>query len=303
VTRALAAFAASAVLLPVLVVAVVAAGVAASSQTTGAPSAYALADIPADYLALYRAAAATCPGMSWALLAAVGKVESDHGHNASASSAGAEGPMQFLPSTFAAYAVDGDGDGVRDINNPADAIYSAANYLCHNGGGGDAEAVRRAIYAYNHAGWYVDEVEAYMASYTDLSRVQLASATAGAPSQAASTAVGWALSQLGKPYLFGGCGPDAWDCSCLVQRAYAAAGIAIPRVTADQYSGSGPHVDRSQLAAGDLVFFGTASNIHHVGMYLGNGEMVDAPHTGTVVRVEPLHADYLGATRPSAGSG
>jgi membrane-bound lytic murein transglycosylase B len=65
------------------------------------------------------------------------------------------GPMQFLPSTFAAYAVDGDGDGVTDIWNPADAIYSAARYLCANGAGAGPRALYNAIYRYNPADWYV----------------------------------------------------------------------------------------------------------------------------------------------------
>ena len=111
--------------------------------------------IPRDYLALYQAAAQTCPGLPWPVLAAIGQVESGHGTNTGPSSAGAQGPMQFLPSTFAAYAVDGDNDGDRDIWDPADAIYSAANYLCANGAGGGPRALYNALWHYNHADWYV----------------------------------------------------------------------------------------------------------------------------------------------------
>jgi membrane-bound lytic murein transglycosylase B len=107
---------------------------------------------------LYHAAAATCPGLSWTVLAAIGQVESGHGRNPSTSSAGAEGPMQFLPSTFARYAVDGDHDGQLDIMDPADAIYSAANYLCANGAGLGGTHLAGAIWHYNHAGWYVQLV-------------------------------------------------------------------------------------------------------------------------------------------------
>src|SRR5438105_13419376 len=135
--RALAGIAGGLTLLPLVLVAVIAAAVGTASRPDG-PSAEALADIPPDYLRLYEAAAQTCPGMSWALLAAIGKVESDHGRNVAVSSAGAEGPMQFLSATWSAYGVDGDGDGRRDINNPADAIDGAANYLCHNGAGDPA---------------------------------------------------------------------------------------------------------------------------------------------------------------------
>ena len=77
----------------------------------------------------------TCHGLSWTVLAAIGQVESGHGSNASTSYAGAQGPMQFMPATFAAYAVDGDHDGDKDIMDPADAIFSAAHYLCANGAG------------------------------------------------------------------------------------------------------------------------------------------------------------------------
>jgi membrane-bound lytic murein transglycosylase B len=114
--------------------------------------------IPAAYLILYRAAALTCPGLPWVVLAAIGQVETGHGSNMSSSSAGAQGPMQFLPGTFAAYAVDGNGDGVKDIHNPADSIFTAAAYLCANHGGRNAAGTRAAIYRYNHANWYVELV-------------------------------------------------------------------------------------------------------------------------------------------------
>ena len=113
---------------------------------------------PAVYMSLYHRAAATCPGLSWTVLAAIGQVESAHGSNPSTSSAGAMGPMQFLPSTFASYAVDGDHDGVADIMNPYDAIFTAANYLCANGAGRSPEALANAIWHYNHADWYVQMV-------------------------------------------------------------------------------------------------------------------------------------------------
>jgi len=120
-------------------------------------------DIPADYLALYRAAALTCPGLDWHVLAAVGQVESGHGRSVGPSPSGAEGPMQFLPATFAAYAVDGNHDGVLDIWNPADAIFTAAHYLCANGAG-DPNTLPTAIWHYNHADWYVQLILAVAAS-------------------------------------------------------------------------------------------------------------------------------------------
>ena len=121
---------------------------------------------PATYRELYIAAATTCRGLGWPLLAAIGQVESNHGRNAGVSSAGARGPMQFLPSTFAAVGVDGDGDGLADIDNPFDAVYSAARYLCESGAGrGTPEALHDAVFAYNHSEEYVRTVLALADAY------------------------------------------------------------------------------------------------------------------------------------------
>ncbi|MEO7745714.1 MAG: lytic transglycosylase domain-containing protein [Actinomycetota bacterium] len=131
-----------------------AAAAAATAQSIGSVAAKVP---PSAYFALYRAAAPTCPGMRWTLLAAVGQVESGHGRNNGPSSAGAVGPMQFLPGTFAIYAVDGDRDGRRDPWSPADAIFTAARFLCSNGAG-SPDGVQRALLRYNNAQWYVDLV-------------------------------------------------------------------------------------------------------------------------------------------------
>jgi hypothetical protein len=128
-----------------------------------ASSRLAVSDVPAAALDLYRRAAASCPGLSWTVLAAIGSIESDHGRSgapgvhAGANFAGAMGPMQFLGGTWAAYGADGDGDGTRDVYNPSDAVLGAATYLCANGAGGLAH-LADALWAYNHAGWYVDDV-------------------------------------------------------------------------------------------------------------------------------------------------
>ncbi len=105
----------------------------------GGPSVLALADIPPSYLALYLGAAQTCPGLPWGVLAGIGKVESDHGRSdlpgvhSGANFAGAEGPMQFEPATFAEYAVNADHNGKPSPYDPADAIYTAAAMLCADG--------------------------------------------------------------------------------------------------------------------------------------------------------------------------
>jgi membrane-bound lytic murein transglycosylase B len=131
---------------------------AAANDATSSAGQATASGIPKDYLALYRAAAATCDGLPWPVLAAVGQVESGHGTNVGPSSSGAMGPMQFLPSTFAAYAVDGDKDGDTDIWSPADSIYTAAHYLCANGGGNGPRGLYTALWHYNQADWYVQLV-------------------------------------------------------------------------------------------------------------------------------------------------
>lgn len=120
---------------------------------------------PKTYRELYILSAGYCPGLSWKVLAAIGQVESDHGRNVGPSSAGALGPMQFLPSTWASYGVDGDGDGKADIMSPYDAVPSAALYLCRNGAGRGGQSLYDAIFNYNHADWYVREVLALAAKY------------------------------------------------------------------------------------------------------------------------------------------
>jgi cell wall-associated NlpC family hydrolase len=128
----------------------------------------------------------------------------------------------------------------------------------------------------------------------------------GRASAAARRAVAVALAQLGSPYVWGAEGPAAFDCSGLTSFAYAAAGVTIPRVSRAQfaaYAGLRP-VDPLHLVPGDLVFFadnpGSPSTIHHVGMYIGKGLMVEAPHTGAVVRTSSIwRPSYAGAVRPA----
>jgi peptidoglycan DL-endopeptidase CwlO len=120
------------------------------------------------------------------------------------------------------------------------------------------------------------------------------SGTGGASAKALG-AVAAAKSKLGAPYVWGGDGPDTFDCSGLTMWAYRQVGISIPHFTGAQWD-VGRHVSRSELVPGDLVFF--YSDLHHMGMYVGGGNMIHAPHTGDVVRIAPLDGrPYAGAVR------
>ena len=116
------------------------------------------------------------------------------------------------------------------------------------------------------------------------------SAGLGAPAAQAAAVVQLAVAQVGKPYVWGAAGPDSFDCSGLVVWAWGRVGVAIPRVAADQQTWVTP-VPISQLAPGDLVFFGNPA--HHVGIYVGGGLMVDAPHSGASVAVVSIWWDDL----------
>ena len=111
-----------------------------------------------------------------------------------------------------------------------------------------------------------------------------------APSAAAQKAVDTALAQVGDPYVWGAGGPDAFDCSGLTQYAYSAAGVSLPHSSSSQ-SGMGQAVSRGELQPGDLVFF--YSPVSHVGMYIGNGQMVHASTSGQPVKVASL--DSMGS--------
>lgn len=111
----------------------------------------------------------------------------------------------------------------------------------------------------------------------------------------AAQALRFAMTKLGKPYVWGAEGPNSFDCSGLTMWAYRQVGISLPHYTGSQWN-AGTHVPRDQLQPGDLVFF--HSDLHHMGMYVGNGQMLHAPQTGDVVRIAPLAGrPYAGAVR------
>src|SRR6266542_5199319 len=191
----------------VLVVTMVIGGLSTGIIGGSSPSQDARQDIPANYLMLYQQAADGCPGLPWPVLAAIGKVETNHGRlrapgvTEGANFAGAAGPMQMgigvgaAGDAFWRFAIDGNGDGRASPYDPADAIPSAAAYLCKalQDHGGD---LSRAIFSYNHARWYVDKVLAIASGYA-----ATVSLPAGAKAaDAVDAALQFAFNQLGKPY-------------------------------------------------------------------------------------------------------
>ncbi|WP_328789114.1 C40 family peptidase [Streptomyces sp. NBC_00273] len=113
----------------------------------------------------------------------------------------------------------------------------------------------------------------------------------------AARAVAFAYGAIGKPYVWGATGPGSFDCSGLTQAAWRSAGVSLPRTTYTQIN-AGRRVSRDQLAPGDLVFF--YSGVTHVGLYVGNGQMIHAPRPGSTVRLAPIDSmPWAGASRPA----
>ena len=131
------------------------------------------------------------------------------------------------------------------------------------------------------------------------SRVSQVSSPSGPPppvGHGASAAIAEAQRQIGKPYRWGAAGPDSFDCSGLTMWAWRAGGVSLPHYTKAQYDAT-THVSLSDLQPGDLVFFG--SDFHHMGLYVGGGQMIEAPHTGANVRYASIYrSDLIAASRP-----
>jgi cell wall-associated NlpC family hydrolase len=216
----------------------------------------------------------------------------------------AVGPMQFLTSTFAAWGVDGSGDGTADPHNAFDAVASAGRFLCN--GALHLDSVADALRRYNNSPKYVAEVLAKAVAYGAVQWEGSPAAEGGRPAVgtvdgvAVDRVVGFALAQLGEPYVWGGTGPDRWDCSGLTQAAYAAGGVPIGRTTAQQAL-VGQEVDwrAEPLRPADLVFTdsGDGRRLGHVGLALDSRNWVVAPHSGEVVRIAPIPFDAVKAVR------
>ena len=313
--------------------------------TAGQPPVGAKAkSIPADYLFWYKKVGQQY-GVPWTILAGIGTVESDNGQStlpgvhSGQNGFGAAGPMQIgitgaagnvwggLPVHPASEVVNGvatDEDGGPDasVYDPADAIAGAAKYLLESQVQTNPSG---AIFAYNHLQSYVESVLYYAGVYAggkfsvvsaampSGSTVAGCTTSAGgvpaiaAPNQVVAAAIGYAEQQLGKPYQWGGTGPDAFDCSGLVMMAYRTAGINIERTSELQWA-TEPKIPAAQVQPGDLVFFagadGTPTSPGHVGLVIGNGQMIEAYATGFPIRVASYtNRDPIGFTRPWATPG
>jgi cell wall-associated NlpC family hydrolase len=310
--------------------------------TTGQPPAGTKAKaIPADYLYWYKKVGQQY-GVPWTILAGIGTVESDNGQttlpgvHSGSNGFGAAGPMQIgiggaagnvwggapvhpASEVVSGVATDEDGGPNASVYDPADAIAGAAKYLLGSQVQTNPSA---AIFAYNHLQSYVQSVLYYASAYAggnfSVVSAQLPSGSSAAgctgsasgvpaisaPNQIVAAAIGYAEQQLGKPYLWGGTGPDAFDCSGLVMMAYRAAGIDLARTSQQQWV-TEVRIPASQVQAGDLVFFagsdGTPTSPGHVGLVIGGGKMIEAYATGFPIRVATYtDRDPVGFTRPGA---
>lgn len=285
-----------------------------------------------------------CTGMTWQILAGIGREESDHAAASTISDTGdtdppiigptldgtgagnnwtphydtdngrwddnttydaAVGVTQLLPKWWAEHGVDGNDDGVADPHNVYDATASTTVELCTSHPDNrvdfsDETELRAALHRYNPWDVYVDNVMSNIAEYEALDHP-----VPEGDSEKGRIAADWAIQQLGKPYVWGGTGPNGFDCSGLVLRAWEAAGVTIPRVTVDQVH-AGTNVPPDALAPGDLLFYDTGGYPgppSHVTMYVGDGQMIHAPRTGQPIRFDDVANTYyagkfMSAVRP-----
>lgn len=296
--------------------------------------------IPAVVLDAYEQGAQAAPkscGMRWEILAGIGQTESGHAEGRNIDADGhvsppiygpaigpggglrAEGPMQFLPSswtilTTGRWAFTGHSGATPDPQNVYDAAHAAANHLCSTTGSvATPEDLRKAIWGYNQSGPYVATVTSRIAAYdTAAAAAPTAAGTdTGADATAsglAAAAVAAAKSKLGAPYVFGAAGPNAYDCSSYVQMAYLVASHGKTNITRSTYTQIAnttmlKPVPMADLAPGDLIYIhvpGDAqSGWNHVVMFVGNGQIAEEPRPPLGARLMPAdeYASYTTTAR------
>jgi cell wall-associated NlpC family hydrolase len=260
-----------------------------------------------------------CPEVTPSLIAAQIEAESSFdpqsiSHDPQTGAEIAYGLTQFIPETWATQAVDGDGDGDKDIWDPKDNVPSQVAYDCYLAGqvrkvAGDATDNMLAAYnagpgaVIKHGGIPpYQQTRDYIKKIRELTTKWTAKGEQGAMpippgSEGADRAIATAKTALNTPYQYGGdCQPPfdhasnrGCDCSSLMKYAWASAGVNLPRVTYDQVHSGTPVASIDQLVPGDLLFsVGSAARPEHVGMYIGNGQVIEAPRTGLDVRIKPI---------------
>ncbi|MFE4035406.1 MULTISPECIES: bifunctional lytic transglycosylase/C40 family peptidase [unclassified Priestia] len=285
--------------------------------------------IPKEYIPIYKAAGEKY-NIPWTLIAAIHRVETNFGQDLNTSSVGAIGHSQFMVKTwvgwsfpggtrlgdasipketlmspaaiskYGGFGVDGDGDGKADPYNVTDAMYSTANYLAANGGA--SGNYQKAVFAYNHASWYVSRVMGFMKEYTSGS-VEAVSIKGGSAkgSEAIEKAIKVGSSIVGKsPYVWGGgrnqedINAHKFDCSSYVRWVYSSAGVDLGPVSAtttDTLIKRGKVIKASEMKRGDVIFFDTYKINGHVAIYLGDGKFLnDSSSQG--VSVGDLNTKY-----------
>ncbi|ASK26302.1 bifunctional lytic transglycosylase/C40 family peptidase [Bacillus licheniformis] len=288
-------------------------------------------EIPAEFVDIYKRAGEKY-GIPWTLLAAEHRVETTFSSNLSDSSVGAVGHFQFMPKTwigwgypggnrvgnldipkdkltdpklikkYGGYGVDANNDGKADPWDLEDAAFSAAKYLRDNGGAqGD---FRSAVYAYNHADWYVEEVLSYFNKYTagyKLISVNEGANIAKGGNKAIEKAIAAGSTLVGKsPYNWGGGRTTSdilrhsFDCSSFVRWAYEQGGVNLgpmASTTTDTLVRQGKAVSSMSMKRGDLLFFDTYKRNGHVGIYLGNGQFLN-DNSSHGVSIDSLNNSY-----------
>jgi len=279
-----------------------------------------LVNVPPEYVEIVTRAGSICPEVPPQIIAAQIQAESNWRPKAG-SSAGAQGIAQFMPGTWAAVGKDGNGDGVADVWNPIDAIWTQGNYMCgqvsairalqEGGVRIDGDILELALAAYNAGLGNVQRahgIPPFAETQSYVSTIIANASTYGgtlAPDEVVQKAINAAKAEIGKPYVWAAQGPNAFDCSGLMTWAYAKAGVTLTHQSVVQ-SQQTKHYPRDQAVPGDLLFWSenhSESGIYHVAMYLGDGKMIESPQPGSNVRITTVYdlggqlLNYVGRVR------
>ena len=266
-------------------------------------------DLPLEqWLLMQQAAATSGCGLDWSILAGLEKEESDFGRNPrmyTPHDGGIIGLVQMQPGNWAIFAPPGG-----NPFDPHDALTAAAKFLCAHGAARD---LRGALFAYNHLDSYVADVlrwaQVYAVVVGPTVGAPTTTGTGGPPGGGTGATVGTeivrvARTWLGVRYVWGGAGRAGVDCSGLVMQVFAQFGVQLKHNAQLQYNAV-PRIRDAELQPGDLVFFAatypSSEWITHVGIYIGNGQQINAPTEGQVVSVQPVFSGFWGAHYAGAG--